>query len=161
MRSGWFGKQVLFIRHLCRETTPKTWVMEQEGFGNSKEVPCGPGSAREWLVLSHSLRLSLTASTLAGRRRAGGSEGQLLRGRGHHLSAGFVCVQLAPLRTPQSHSPAAFEVQPPPEGPGAVGAVAGGAPAGAALTRGHRGGGGRADGGVARAGPEPGLSVSP
>lgn len=86
----------------------------------------------EWLVLSRSLRLALTASTSAGRRRAGGSSGQLVGGRGHHLSAGFVCVQPAPLRTPQSHSPdacpraAAFEVQPPPEGTSAVGAVAAG-----------------------------------
>lgn len=105
--------------------------------GAPRRFPCGPSSVREWLVLSHPLRLAFTASTLAGRRRAGG-EGQ------RPSPAGGVRVRAAgPAPPAQSHSPAAFEVQPPPEGRALSGRSLRGAPARAGLTRGHRGEGGR------------------
>lgn len=48
----------------------------QQGFGNSEEVSVWATPSVEWLVLSCPLGLLLTASTLSGRRRAGGGRGR-------------------------------------------------------------------------------------
>lgn len=95
----------------------------------------------ERLALSRPLRLVLTAGAFAGRPWAEGSSGQPAKGNETiHLSAGCLCVQGAPLHTPESNSlrqrpssravpgrrarrAAGFEVQPPrPEGTAGAGA---------------------------------------
>lgn len=149
------------VRHLylCMETTPKTWVMGwSRDLGTLGRLPCGPGSVREWLVLSHSLRLALTASALAGCRWAGGCEGQRPSPVGSCACSQPRSARPTVIPPTPARGPPPLKCSPPRDG--RLGAVRG-APAAAGLTRGHRGRGGRAAGGVARAGPEPGLSVSP
>lgn len=108
MSSAQFGKQVLFIRHLypCTETIPKTWVTaglwELQG-GSVRAEPCARAAGAISLP-----RALLTASTLA----AGGSGGA------EAITCRRPRVRAASPAPPAPRSfPAAFEVQPPPEGP--------------------------------------------
>lgn len=161
----------------CVKPVPKAGIMGcSRALETGRRSPCGPSSA--WCP-----QACLDSEHVRRPRWADGSSGQLLKGDGTiHLPRGWrACGEprsapgpvprttpLSP-RCPGGHS-WLWNAAPGPEGTGGDGAGGGGrrgagrvASGSAGPGQGLRGGrrGRRADGGVARASPEPGLSVSP